>query len=80
MMSDWYAHLLRDITKYQSKELDAVPRISEFYTQLLDYIVNPKIHEKNALCIAKGFIDGNMFEALCNKHRGLFDRVKSDIA
>ena len=41
--------------------------------------MNPKIHDKNALCITKGFIDANIFENLCKKHKGLFQHVKSNM-
>ena len=60
-MSDWYTHLLKVITKFQPKDFDAIPRISEFYTNLLDYMMNPKIHTKSAVCVTKAFIDNNLF-------------------
>lgn len=78
-MSEWYICLLKDINQSKPNEIGAIGRISEFYTQLLDYILNPKIEQKNALCVFKGFIDGNMFENVCMKHKGLFKKIKSDI-
>ena len=58
---------------------EAVDIISRFYTEFLDYLVNPKIKYKNSICIYKGFIDGNIFEKLTNKHAGLFEKLKFDI-
>lgn len=47
--------------------------------ELLDFFVNPKDQEKNSVPVYAGFIDGNLFERMCEKHNGLFDKIKQDI-
>ena len=42
----------------------------------MDYLVNPKIKEKNSLTIFSAFIEDNIFERILNKHDGLFESIK----
>jgi hypothetical protein len=54
-------------------------------------LVNPKNQQKNSQCIYSAFIDGNIFERLCDRHSGgrdengvlrdlLFKQIRKDIS
>jgi len=62
-LSDWYSDLKSKVQIYQMPTRDpkAVSTISKFYTQTLDYLLNPKNEIKNSEMTYAGFLDGNIF-------------------
>ena len=78
-LPDWYLRLHTVIQRYSPSDPTAPKIISKFYTQLIDYLVNPKNLKKNSQCIYSAFIDDNTFERLCSKHQGLFKILQKDI-
>ena len=45
----------------------------------MDYLVDPKIKEKNSIVIFSGFIEDNIFQRVVAKHDGLFEAIKINI-
>ena len=78
-LADWNMLLKRKICNLPytpNTNADSIEKISKFYTQLLDYLINPKNEERNTICLYKGFIQDNLFTGLCDKHDGLFELIK----
>ena len=76
---EWHRTLHHEITYLPNTAVsnpESVLTIAKFYTQLLDYLANPKVSQRNSLCVFSGFIEGNIFGSLCKKHVGLFERIK----
>jgi len=59
--------------EFQSGEFSAVNDISEFYTQTIDYLANPKNEIKDSYVIYQGFVADNNLYKMCLKHDGLFE-------
>ena len=65
--------------EFQSGEFSAVNDISEFYTQTIDYLANPKNEIKDSYVIYQGFVADNNLYKMCLKHDGLFEQLKLDL-
>lgn len=59
-----------------TSNLESVDKISLFYTQIVDYLVNPKIMERCNIVLSTAFIDDKVFQRLIDKHHGLFESIK----
>lgn len=71
-LTAWFQRLHSEIRKYPTAYDNAIDIISQYYTELIDYLVNPKLAEKNLIVIYRAFLETNIFDKLCQKHEGLF--------